>query len=399
MAESQQAKPRKAIEGETVQPGENGGLRVVEAQDAKPQGLFDEQTFRQLSDLLLLPPNMFHPHERAFAIDVLQCTLSSAPAAIRRQLAQRLANLGDVAPALVSQLITDDDFDVAEPLLEGETCGTYRDIRDILFARCPDRSLTIAKRKVLSSEIAAQIVVNSTSDVVVAMLENHGAQLSAAVVKLACERAKQDTELCEPLLVRPEMYPACAHDLFWIVGRNLRLYILGRFLEDANMVRQIVAMGNTEMLLPVKRARPVVYDVGVSQDNAGTMDKNRLDQFVDAVSKQDLDAAANDLAEITGVAVCTANRIVMDDGGDSLVVAMKAAGATREIFTETCAQWSNLDRYEFDEQSAINDFGIMFDRLSRGQAGTALTYWDWRETGRGPFQRADNAKPACSAVA
>ncbi len=397
MANPQQAKSCKVVEGESAQPTKDSGLRVVEAKEVLSQDRFDEQTFRQLSDLLLLPPNMFHPHERAFAIDVLQCALSSAPAAIRRQLAQRLANLGDVAPALVSQLITDEDFKVAEPLLEGSTCGTYRDIRDILYGRCPDRSLTIAKRKSLSSEIAAQIVANSSADVVVAMLENQGAQLSAAVVKQLCDRAKKDTELCEPLLVRPEMYPACAHDLFWIVGRNLRLYILGRFLEDANMVRQIVAMGNSDLLLPVKSVRPLIYDVDDVRDDAGAEDRDRLVRFAGAIFEQDLETAVGDLADITGVATCTANRIVADGGGAALVVALKAAGATRDMFTETCRLWGDLERYDFDDAAAINDFGIMFDRLSRGQAGTALTYWDWRETGRGPFE--STAGPVRSEVA
>ncbi len=362
------------------------GLRLVAGESGDADGRFDVNTFRQLADLLLLPASMFHPHERAFAIDTLQFALPSLSPLLRRQLAQRLSGLHDAAPGLVSRLIRDPDIEVAEPLLRSETSGSYRDIRDILYSQCPERSMIIASRPVVDSEIAAQIVTNSERSVVLALLENRGARLSSAVVSALAERARREPELCEALVVRPEMYPSCALDLYWNVERNLRLYIVGRFLEDASMIRRIVRSGVSGSWILAGAPDMAAVPGSATPEDGTDQPGEAVERLVEAHCEGDVDAAAAALAASTHVGEDTARRIVMDRGGDPLAVALKAANVSRKTFAEICGRWNEAGVAPFDTADHVEEISVMFDRLSRGGSKMALTYWDWREMGRGPFE-------------
>src|SRR5690606_5631292 len=94
-----------------------------------------------------------------------------------------------------------------------------------------------------------------------------------------------------------------------------------------------------------------------------------------------------------GVSHATAQRIVGDQGGECIAVAFKAAGATRSTFLSAIALWRKPDGDSFLHPGVLDDLPALFERLSRGHACMAMTYWDWREAAIGPYSGRDNPLP------
>lgn len=341
---------------------------VREPPPARPA--VDATALRRLSDLLLLPAAMLHPQERAFAVDMIHTALDVADVEDRSQLARRLARAGPIAPSLVARLAHDRDLDVARPLLRHGTSIADHDLITVIRDGGVERAYQIACRASLNADVAGAIAANADGAAVYAALRNTAAVLTPESIARVADRARSDPSLCEPLLKRPEMTSACALDLFWQVGRGLRLYILGRFLADAGTVRRILDGEAGSPPVPATDGQGIQSAIMVIADN---MARGRIDE------------ARIDLAPLAGVTAATARRIVYDHGGEALAVAMKAAGARRSTFASVVALWQAAGRPEFEASGNLDELLVLFERLSVGQATMAMTYWDWREAGSGPY--------------
>jgi uncharacterized protein (DUF2336 family) len=334
----------------------------------------DATALRRLSDLLLLPAAMLHPQERAFAVDMIHTALDGADVEDRSQLARRLARAGPIAPSLVARLAHDRDLGVARPLLRHGASMADHDLIAVIRDGGVERAYQIACRAPLNADVAGEIAANADGAAVYAALRNTAAVLTPESIARIAVRARTDPSLCEPLLKRPEMTPACALDLFWQVGRDLREYVLGRFLADAATVRRI---------LDGEAGSPPLPATAAPADGQGI--QGAIMVIADNMARGRLDEARADLAPLAGVSGATARRIVHDHGGEAFAVAMKAAGARRSTFASVVALWQTAGRTVFEASGSLDELLVLFERLSVGQATMAMTYWDWREAGSGPY--------------
>jgi hypothetical protein len=179
------------------------------------------------------------------------------------------------------------------------------------------------------------------------------------------------------------MNPACALDLFWQVDRRLRLYVLSRFLADGGTVHRILE-------------GEAVSPTGAEAAGLGSgLDRqSRIMVIADNIARGRIDQARMDLAPLAGISMATSKRIVFDRGGEAIAVAVKAAGATRSTFASITEMWAASDRPVVDDPASLPELLVLFERLSRGQAVMAMTYWDWRESASGPY--AGQEKPVHS---
>lgn len=334
----------------------------------------DTTTLRRLCDLLLLPSSMLHPQERSFAIDMIHTALDTADPADRVQLAHRLARAGPIAPSLVARLARDEDLGVARPLLRHATAIADQDLITVIRDGGAERAYQIACRASLNAEVAGEIAANADSPAVYAALRNKTAVLTSGSIARIAERARSDPSLCDPLLKRPEMNPACALDLFWQVDRRLRLYVLSRFLADGGTVHRIL---DGDAVSP-NGAEAAGLGSGLDR-------QSRIMAIADNMARGWIDQARIDLAPLAGISMATSQRIVFDRGGEAIAVAVKAAGATRSTFASITEMWAASDRPVVDDPAGLPELLVLFERLSRGQAVMAMTYWGWRELAVGPY--------------
>ncbi len=350
----------------------------------------DENAFRRLSDMLLLPASMLPPQERAFAIDILQAALEHAATEVRVQLAERLSRMGKIAPSLVLRLARDNDVSVATPVLRLSEAIGNADLIEILKNGQPDRAMIIASRSVLPSDVAAEIAKSGNDAALAAALENAGAVFEPGVVANLAERVRNDEQLATLLLERPEMIPACALDLFWSVNRRLKFYILSRFLEDSPMVHQIIQGERTNSVVMVSGPGGVELANGDSAcelTDAMRLSKaqERLLNIADLMTKEDLEHASEEMASLTSVSAPTASAVVSDLGGEAVAVAFKAAGATRATLAACSEKWLRHEHSPFETEDDAEEVTAQFERMSRGQARMAMTYWDWRRGNVGTY--------------
>lgn len=378
---------------DTSVPDREPSVQIVDGGDEAVTGRdwsLDENAFRRLSDMLLLPASMLPPQERAFAIDILQAALEHATAEVRGQLAERLSRMGKIAPSLVLRLAWDSDLSVATPVLRLSEALGNADLIDILKNGQSDRAMVIAGRSVLHSEVAAEIANSGNDAALAAALENPGAVFEPSVVAHLAERVRNDEKLATLLLERPEMIPACALDLFWSVNRRLKFYILSRFLEDSPMVHQIIQGERTNSVVMV--SGPGGMEMAGEAPACELTDAMRLSKaqdrllhVADLMAKADLEQAAEAVAHLTSVSMPTASAIVSDLGGEAVAVAFKAAGATRSTLAECSEKWLRHEHSPFETDDDANEVTAQFERMSRGQARMAMTYWDWRRGNVGTY--------------
>ncbi len=389
----QHATDTAAPDGEPSVQVVDGGEKTVADRDWS----LDENAFRRLSDMLLLPASMLPPQERAFAIDMLQAALDYAPTEVRRQLAERLSRMGKIAPSLVLRLAHDAELSVATPVLRLSEAIGNADLIDILTNGRADRAMIIASRSVLSSDVASEIANLGDDAALAAALENPGAAFEPGVVSRLAERVRNNEQLATLLLERPEMIPACALDLFWSVNRRLKFYILTRFLEDSPMVQQIIQGERTNSVVVVSGPG----GVEMAEDTAPceltdamrlSKAQDRLQEIAGLMAKSELEKASEALARLTSVSNSTASAIVSDLGGEAVAVAFKAAGATRATLAQCCELWLRDEQSPFETEDDTNEVTAQFERMSRGQARMAMTYWDWRRGNVGAY--ASNPAPA-----
>lgn len=336
----------------------------------------DANTFRRLADLLLLPASMLHPQERAYATDLLHAAIADVDVDTRGHLAARLARMGETAPSLIARLVRDEDIAVAAPLLRLSQAVTEADLVDILRSGCPDRALIIAGRTVLSAETIGEIADQGDNKVLLTALGNSGAHLDPVTVARLAKRVRDDAVLSEALLQRPEMSPRCALEMFWSLNRKLRLYVLGRFLQDGQAVREILetASGDAVSALPGENGIGRQSDV-----------QARLIAVAEAMAQARAEDAARGLAELACVSIPAASLVAADSGGEAVAVAFKAAGASRTTFADACTLWQKAACAPMTDDADVEEITEQFDRLSRGQARMAMSYWNWSEGNAGPY--------------
>ncbi len=363
--------------------------RVVEFPGTEPTpgaGTIDSAVLRQLCDLLLLPASMMHPQERAYAVDLIHSALDFADSETRRDLAQRLAKAGNLAPSLITRLARDADLHAAQPLLRNGHAIAEDDLIVLARQGCPERAYLVAGRAKVAPAVAGVLAESADNVAVYVLLRNKGAVLTAATLGSIAERARSDADLVDPLLQREEMTPACALDLYWSCPRATRLYILKRFTAETGMVRRILNDG-TDHPAPVQAPPPP------APVNPGITREGRVATVADLLARGQLDDAADALEPVIDASPALRRRIVGDRGGESITVALKAAGASRTTFASALQRWGENSEGAFELYPDSEELMDLFERLSHGHAIMAMAYWDWRETGRGPYATAQEPMP------
>jgi uncharacterized protein (DUF2336 family) len=334
------------------------------------EGLAAAGHFRQLADMAFLPSQVLQPHERAYISDLIKVALPAAPEDERMQFAGRLADAGVCSPDLLSVLARDETIAVASRILTSAVVLEDDDLVDLVHNACDKRRGLIARRPGLSATVTAVLVGAGDPETVALALANPKAKFSAASLDFLIGRAEQDTILRKPLAARQEMNPALALKLFWVLAASERTPLLFRFLADNQ------ELGRTLV------ARHMATGAGAG--DTGTVLFEQTSAFYavgDAVK------GGETLGELAGIRPEAGTRIFADPGGEAIAVALKAAGLGLKHLAELLARGRRAGLAPLSDAADIEALYVLFDRLSRGQARMAVTYWDWHAARIGPYAR------------
>jgi uncharacterized protein (DUF2336 family) len=314
---------------------------------------------RLLLDIMARPAPAAQPQERAMAADILCRLLPRLPGKLVKLICERVSVTRDPPAPLLSSLLTHADTALIAALLESAAIGDL-ELERVVASGDLERIRLIARRRVLPQGLVARLVASDDPAVLLALLRNPGAELSVEVFRALAAATRAHPMLQAPLMTRADTPPAIAFDLFFDVPRELRRYVLTRFLADSSAIGRML-----KIVAAIDRgslARPGNGDV------AG---------LIAALAGGAEDEAARLLAAAAGLPLAAARAILADAGGEPLAIALKAIGIGRKDFA-ACLKILKSSGPHFSEGPAATELQELFDSLSYNKAKVLLTYWGWR---------------------
>jgi hypothetical protein len=207
-------------------------------------------------------------------------------------------------------------------------------------------------------------------------VRNNGVTISHPAFSLLADHARRHPTVLAPLATRADLPAPIAFELFWFVPAELRRYLLSRFLTDSETLTKILKITQT-------------MQNGDSASEPKFPEREDIEAFVALLMSGKLPEAAEKLAEIGGIHLESALRIVSDRDGEPLTIMLKAMGTNRARFSEMVDQLKSSDFGIIRGDRDIEELKNVFDSMSFNKARVLLTYWDWAVLKSGPYAPAN----------
>ncbi|MGY0575056.1 DUF2336 domain-containing protein [Bradyrhizobium sp. RDM12] len=294
-------------------------------------------------------------HVRVFD-DVFQCLIDRIETSAKALLAERLAPIPAAPPKIMRTLALDEVIEVAGPVLTKSERLDETTLIEIAHSKGQAHLKAISLRRVLSEALTDVLVARGNEDVVQSTVSNPGAQLSEGSLTDLVARAERDDDLAACIGLRPDL--PRHHFLKLIAKASLSVRrkleaahpeltdeVSSVVQEAAQRVRAAAMSRQTEM------ARALVKSLH---------DDGRLNEFqVTTFAEQGkFDETNAGLAALAGVAVETAENMMIENRTEGVMILAKVAGM----------QWSS-----------VRAIIAMREKLSGGSQTEILTLRDTYE--------------------
>ncbi len=182
-------------------------------------------------------------HELALMNDILKKLIQDVARPIRKSLASKLAKSHN-APRDVVEILANDDFDIASPILLKSDLLSDDALIEIVRHRTQAHRLAIAMRRSVSFQVSDALVATNAPDVIRTLLQNHGAQISQSTMSYLVDQSRTIDEFHEPLLRRKDLEPTLAKRMYAWVSAALRQFILENFRKAKKIPQPTISPSN-----------------------------------------------------------------------------------------------------------------------------------------------------------
>jgi uncharacterized protein (DUF2336 family) len=244
----------------------------------------------------------------------------------RALLANRLAQSPNAPLQISRMLASDDEFDVAGPVLELSQQLDTQTLVDAARTKSQKHLLAISRRKVLDEAVTDVLVERGDQPVVLSTASNPAARFSESGYGTLVKRSEGDDELTARVALRPDISRDHLLRLLVRASHAVQLKLEAAHPSMAAMVQSVVAQAATTIL-----------------DDASTLSRNygparmRINSLRgdDRFGEKDLAAfaAANKfeetavaLAVLCGLPIEAVDRALVQDRPDALLVMSKGIG-------------------------------------------------------------------------
>ncbi|MHA1536777.1 MAG: DUF2336 domain-containing protein [Alphaproteobacteria bacterium] len=338
-----------------------------------------------VADLFLSSEGRLSERESALMTDILHKLVTDVEMTVRRNLAERLAEI-DEAPHDLVVALANDDIEVAKPVLLKSGVLRDADLIQIVKNRTQEHLLQVARREALQEGVTDALVDRGEDDVIEALLVNKDASISRQALSYIVERSKRVDRFQEPLVARADLPPDLAHKMFWWVSAALRDHILHNSSLDPGMIDALIqetTQSAIDDLEPLQPGHTVAQNLVRGLANRGALTTEFIMRTLDDGEICLFTAA---LAERGRLDFDVAERIVLDAGGEPLAVLCRAVGLDRKQFINAYLM-SRTTRGNFLGATVSPESARLFETLTEHSAMAALQYWRQDEG----FQRARTA--------
>jgi len=324
---------------------------------------------RELVSIMTLPSGQAQPQERLFAGDALVGILPHLQPSELTNLTRTVARLDVVSARLRSFLVTHSDTEISCRMLKDAHNIADVDLLKLIPLANEQQLRLIARRRLLGIVICDAIVDTGKTSPILDLLRNPESQLSdrslVNLMTIVAGSNDLETAFCN----RADLPQAIGLQMFWQVNRNLRRYLLSRFLTESSALGRVMEVGMAAGAIPPFRGQASAGDI---------------EMLVSQVENGD-EQAATTLARCCRIAPETAKKIVRDPGGEPLAVVFKSVAQSRLVMAESLKRWLASSKCAIKGDNRLVELHAQFDALSFNKARMLLAYWDWSSREAGPF--------------
>lgn len=314
------------------------------------------ETLRRVTDLFVgNAVDYSDEHVRVFD-DVFQCLIEQIETSARAMLAERLAPVAAAPPKIIRTLALDEVIEVAGPVLTKSERLDEATLLEIARTRGQAHLKAISLRRVLSETLTDVLVARGNEDVVQSTVGNPGARLSEGSLADLVSRAERDDDLATCIGVRPDLP---RHHYLKLVAKaslSVRKKLAAAHPELADEVSSVVQeaaqrVRAAAMTRQTEMARALVK----SLHDDGRLNEVQVTTFAEQGKFDETNAG---LAALAGVAVETAENMMIESRTEGVMILAKVAGM----------QWSS-----------VRAIIAMREKLSGGSQTDMLTLRDTYE--------------------
>jgi uncharacterized protein (DUF2336 family) len=342
---------------------------------AEPSSERRRELMRGVTDLFF-SADQHPPSEMNLFDDVLVQLSGEMEAAVRGELAARMAAASAPPRQLIRRLARDESIEVARTVLQGSAALTDDDLLAVAHIRGQEHLRAISQRPVVSETVSDAIVRKGDDQTLGVLLRNEGAAFSRETEEAVVDRAAENPDLHEAVVRRRDLSPDLLNEMYFVVESRLRAEILDRNagIDPAELDAALAA--GRKRLATKDGALPSDYVTAEAEIRAmvgkGAVTPPVLAGFLRNRETTKFLVALCELAEID---FHTARRILEKRELDALAIVCRAAGFDRSLFLTFAVLI--LDR-ESNALGRAREYGDLYEGLTREVAQRTLRFWRMR---------------------
>jgi uncharacterized protein (DUF2336 family) len=330
---------------------------------------------RELTDLFFANPD-HRAGEMALFDDVLTQLAGEMEAAVRAELAERLAPATEAPVKLVRGLAADAAIEVARPILEGSRALSDDDLLAVARDRSQEHLKAISRRERVSAAVSEAIVELGDDETLGVLIRNDGATLSRQAHETVVDRAGVNPDLHAAVVNRRSLPMDLLNEMYFVVEAQLRTKILERNAElDPAELDAALAAGRNR-LAASDGALPPDFEAA-EQDVRSLVARKALTPkaLASMLRNRESTRFMVALAELAGIDFHTARLILERRELDALAIVCKAADFERSLFLTFAVLV--LDR-DADAMGRAKEYGELYAALPKDSAQRTLRFWKMR---------------------
>ena len=196
----------------------------------------------RVSDIFFEGAERYTDHETFLFGDVLTSLLDDVDVASKVELSERVAEADRAPRTLARALASDDQIEVASPVLQHSTALHEDDIIEIASRQSQNHLMAISKRTELGEKITDVIVSRGESKVLRSVAKNLGAQFSDQGFAKLADKSVGDDGLQDALSHRGDMPVEIAKRVLPVLPAEARGRLLDLLAEDPEKGAKLVNM-------------------------------------------------------------------------------------------------------------------------------------------------------------
>ncbi|MEO1250903.1 MAG: DUF2336 domain-containing protein [Pseudomonadota bacterium] len=290
---------------------------------------------RDITDVFMTEPDRYTSSEMQHFDVIMSRVTEEVETALRRELAEKLADVPSAPPTLIRQLARD-EISVAEPVLRRSEALSEEDLVGVIRQRGQEHMAAISKRNSVGEKVTSELVERGGEDVLVSLAGNQGAKFSTDSMEKMVDHSRSIRAMQKPMMERFDLPPKLLTKMYFFVSSALKREILKRSdMLDPALIDEAVSANRARIL------DEAVREAKAEVDNARKFiaDKARANEVNESLLKELIEskkatAFLYAFSHVAGIDTSTAQAILKDRTWESIAIASRAAGLERATFAK-----------------------------------------------------------------